>query len=186
MAVVGKYTSNGDAYKSISEALIHAGIPNDCRVEIDWIESDSLEAGKPAEISCAGWMLSWWRLASACAASKARSKRSVTHRDRLAVLRNLPWSANGGDRVLPKRMWARRRQQRGNVREPSIPGNPPVAGSSRGCGQGRDHAPRCLSMQRGNRIVGSQALSKYQDSERHRHRYEVNNDFREKLTEGEC
>lgn len=43
IGVVGKYTSNGDAYKSISESLIHAGIPNDSLVEIQWIESDILE-----------------------------------------------------------------------------------------------------------------------------------------------
>jgi CTP synthase len=50
VAVVGKYTSNGDAYKSIAEALTHAGIPNDSEVEIKWIESDSLENGKqPSE-----------------------------------------------------------------------------------------------------------------------------------------
>jgi len=48
IAVVGKYTSNGDAYKSIAEALTHAGIPNDSHVDIRWIESDSLENGKPA------------------------------------------------------------------------------------------------------------------------------------------
>jgi CTP synthase len=44
VAVVGKYTSNGDAYKSIAEALVHAGIPNDARVEIKWIESDVFES----------------------------------------------------------------------------------------------------------------------------------------------
>jgi CTP synthase len=47
IAVVGKYTSNGDAYKSIAESLIHAGIPNDSEIEIKWIESDSLENGRP-------------------------------------------------------------------------------------------------------------------------------------------
>lgn len=51
IAAVGKYTSNGDAYKSINEALIHAGIPNDCRVKVRWIESDSMENGaKPEEM----------------------------------------------------------------------------------------------------------------------------------------
>jgi CTP synthase len=50
IAVVGKYTSNGDAYKSIAESLIHAGIPNDSDVSIKWIESDSLENGRaPSE-----------------------------------------------------------------------------------------------------------------------------------------
>jgi len=48
VAVVGKYTSNGDAYKSIAEALTHAGIPNDSEVCIRWIESDSLEGDVPA------------------------------------------------------------------------------------------------------------------------------------------
>lgn len=49
IAMVGKYTSNGDAYKSIGESLIHAGIPNHARVQIEWIESDSLENGRPPE-----------------------------------------------------------------------------------------------------------------------------------------
>jgi CTP synthase len=49
IAVVGKYTTNGDAYKSIAEALTHAGIPNDSEVTIRWIESDNLENGKPPE-----------------------------------------------------------------------------------------------------------------------------------------
>lgn len=43
IAVVGKYTQNGDAYISIQEALKHGGIASDARVEIEWIESDSLE-----------------------------------------------------------------------------------------------------------------------------------------------
>ncbi len=43
VAVVGKYTGNGDAYMSIEEALKHGGIECDSRVEIEWIESDSLE-----------------------------------------------------------------------------------------------------------------------------------------------
>lgn len=49
IAVVGKYTSNGDAYKSIAEALVHAGIGNSAEVEIEWIESDIFEQGKSPE-----------------------------------------------------------------------------------------------------------------------------------------
>jgi CTP synthase len=45
VAVVGKYTENGDAYHSIQEALKHGGIANDAHVNIEWIESDSLEDG---------------------------------------------------------------------------------------------------------------------------------------------
>ena len=43
IAVVGKYTGNGDAYISIEEALKHGGIACDARVEVEWIESDALE-----------------------------------------------------------------------------------------------------------------------------------------------
>ena len=40
VAVVGKYTDLHDAYKSVNEALIHAGIPNDAHVQVEWIASD--------------------------------------------------------------------------------------------------------------------------------------------------
>lgn len=44
IAVVGKYTALEDAYKSISEALTHAGMANRIAIEADWIESDEFEA----------------------------------------------------------------------------------------------------------------------------------------------
>jgi CTP synthase len=44
IGVVGKYTTNGDAYHSIEEALIHGGIAHNARVEICWIESVDLES----------------------------------------------------------------------------------------------------------------------------------------------
>jgi len=40
IAVVGKYTELADSYKSIHEALVHGGIANDAGVRIDWIASD--------------------------------------------------------------------------------------------------------------------------------------------------
>jgi CTP synthase len=40
IAVVGKYTDLRDAYKSVQEALIHGGIPNDAKVQIEWLASD--------------------------------------------------------------------------------------------------------------------------------------------------
>ncbi|MCX8064877.1 MAG: CTP synthase [Candidatus Hydrogenedentes bacterium] len=39
IAAVGKYTKHGDAYKSINEAFIHAGIANNCKVSFEWIDS---------------------------------------------------------------------------------------------------------------------------------------------------
>jgi CTP synthase len=40
IAVVGKYTDLHDAYKSVQEALIHGGIAHDAGVEVHWISSD--------------------------------------------------------------------------------------------------------------------------------------------------
>ncbi|MEL6288793.1 MAG: CTP synthase, partial [Pseudomonadota bacterium] len=48
IAVVGKYTGLLDAYKSLSEALVHGGIANRVRVRIDWIESEVFESEDPA------------------------------------------------------------------------------------------------------------------------------------------
>ena len=45
IAVVGKYTELVDAYKSVEQALIHGGIANDLQVVIDWIASEKLEQG---------------------------------------------------------------------------------------------------------------------------------------------
>jgi CTP synthase len=43
IAVVGKYTGLLDAYKSLNEALVHGGIANKVRVNLDWIESEIFE-----------------------------------------------------------------------------------------------------------------------------------------------
>jgi len=42
VAMVGKYTSLADAYKSVIEAIDHAGIANDVRVKIKWVNSRKL------------------------------------------------------------------------------------------------------------------------------------------------
>jgi CTP synthase len=45
IAMVGKYADLTDSYKSINEALTHGGFANECRVEVDHIDSERLEAG---------------------------------------------------------------------------------------------------------------------------------------------
>jgi len=41
---VGKYVELPDAYKSINEAFIHAGVMNECKVNIHWISSETINA----------------------------------------------------------------------------------------------------------------------------------------------
>ncbi|MEW6297175.1 MAG: CTP synthase [Thermodesulfobacteriota bacterium] len=45
IAMVGKYVNLIDAYKSINEALAHGGFANECRVEVDHVDSEQLEDG---------------------------------------------------------------------------------------------------------------------------------------------
>ncbi len=47
IAVVGKYTGLLDAYKSLKEALIHGGIANNVKVNLEWIESEVFENEDP-------------------------------------------------------------------------------------------------------------------------------------------
>jgi CTP synthase len=48
IAVVGKYTGLKDAYKSLIEALSHGGMANRVKVKLDWIESEIFEKEDPA------------------------------------------------------------------------------------------------------------------------------------------
>ena len=48
IAVVGKYAGLKDAYKSLSEALSHGGMANRVRVKLDWIESEIFEKEDPS------------------------------------------------------------------------------------------------------------------------------------------
>jgi CTP synthase len=48
IAVVGKYTVLKDAYKSLIEALIHGGVANRVKVNLDWVESETFEGDENA------------------------------------------------------------------------------------------------------------------------------------------
>lgn len=49
IGLVGKYVELHDAYKSIAEALTHAGAENRCKVNINWIHSESIKADNVEE-----------------------------------------------------------------------------------------------------------------------------------------
>jgi len=42
IGLVGKYVELHDAYKSIAESFIHAGAENECKVQLEWIQSETL------------------------------------------------------------------------------------------------------------------------------------------------
>jgi len=61
IAVCGKYTDLKDAYKSITEAFVHAGAENDVEVQLDWIRAEDVEANGPEKylVGAAGLLVPW-------------------------------------------------------------------------------------------------------------------------------
>jgi CTP synthase len=55
IAVVGKYTQFVDSYKSVQESLIHGGIANDVGVDIAWVSSDLFTSAEKARELLAGY-----------------------------------------------------------------------------------------------------------------------------------
>ncbi|MFZ5798895.1 MAG: CTP synthase [Desulfobulbus sp.] len=50
IGVTGKYVELKESYKSLHEALMHGGIANNARVELRYISAEDLESGDPAEL----------------------------------------------------------------------------------------------------------------------------------------
>ncbi len=50
IAIVGKYVDLTESYKSLNEALVHGGIPNDCSVNLKFIDSETISVENVADI----------------------------------------------------------------------------------------------------------------------------------------
>jgi CTP synthase len=50
IGIVGKYVHLKDSYKSLHEALVHGGLGNDCRVELEYIDSELVEKEGPERL----------------------------------------------------------------------------------------------------------------------------------------
>ncbi|MBW2680490.1 MAG: CTP synthase [Deltaproteobacteria bacterium] len=50
IAIVGKYVDLTESYKSLNEALRHGGIPNDCRVNLEFVDSEKIDENNCREI----------------------------------------------------------------------------------------------------------------------------------------
>ncbi len=48
IGLIGKYIELKDAYKSIAEAFIHAGVSSECSVKVEWIHSEKIDEGHVA------------------------------------------------------------------------------------------------------------------------------------------
>jgi CTP synthase len=50
IAVVGKYVGVFDSYKSIDESLVHAGIANSCKVDVEYLDADEINPSNASQL----------------------------------------------------------------------------------------------------------------------------------------
>jgi len=191
IAVVGKYTGLKDAYKSLIEALTHGGIANQVKVNLDWIESEVFENEDPAPhlehvhgILVPGGFGHRGAEGKILAARFARERRvpyfGICFGMQMAVIeaaRSLGGvpaanSTEFGPCAEPV-VGLMTEWMRGNALEMRR------AGGELGGTMRLGAFPALL--QEGSKIA--QIYGAREISERHRHRYEVNTDYRERLEE---
>jgi len=183
IGMVGKYTDNGDAYKSIGESLIHAGIPFDCDVDVRWIESDLLEQGDPL-VHLEG--LDALVVGPGFGVRGIEGKIQAVQQAResglpfLGICLGMQMAVIEFARNVVHLDGANSEEMEDKCAYPVVHLLP----------EQKDVTDKGGSMRLGsypcNITVGTLAHKLYGStriSERHRHRYEVNNDFREKLIE---
>ena len=189
IAVVGKYTHFLDSYKSLSEALVHGGIHNNVRVKLDWIESEIFESDGAIEklegvdgILVPGGFGERGSEGKIAAAQFAREHRvpyfGICFGMQMAVIevaRHLAGVAGAGSTEFgPSNepvVGLLTEWMRGNVREQR------TAEANLG-GTMRLGAYEC-HLKPGSKVAGIYPSAVI--SERHRHRYEVNINYRERL-----
>jgi CTP synthase len=189
IAVVGKYTGLLDAYKSLAEALAHGGIANNVKVDLAWYESEIFEATDAVQrlegvhgILVPGGFGERGSEGKIAAATFARQKKvpyfGICFGMQMAVIeaaRNLVGlpdasSTEFGPCTDPV-VGLMTEWMRGNAREVRGIGDN-MGGTMRLGAYDAELAPKSKVAE----IYGSQLIS-----ERHRHRYEVNINYKERL-----
>src|SRR5499427_4638004 len=191
IAIVGKYTGMKDAYKSLIEALSHGGIANKVKVNLDWIESEVFEREDPTPLlEHVDAILVPGGFGQRGAEGKIRAAQFARERDvpyfgicfgmQMAVIeaaRNLCGIAEANSTefvatsepvvgLMTEWMKGNELQKRG-------------IGSDMGGTMRLGAYPALL--QRGSRV--SEIYGAAEISERHRHRYEVNTAYKDRLAQ---
>ena len=179
IAMCGKYNSLHDAYKSILEALIHAGVENVAKVNIKWIDSEKLEKKKnkikgffkningiiiPGGFGDRG-------IEGKILSSKYARENNIPF---LGICLGLQCAVIDYSRNVCNFKDANSTEFRENIKYPVIDLMHTQRGVNKKGATMRLGSYKCNVKQR------TKAYSAYKQSiinERHRHRYEVNNDF---------
>ena len=184
IGLVGKYVALRDSYLSVVEALTHGGIENDTSVEIDWIDSELLSKDSAGEIlaDCDGILVP--------AGFGSRGIDGKIAAARFAREHNVPYlGISLGFQVAMVEFARNVLGLAGAHSEEVNPQTPhPVVwippqrkdGSERGGPMRLGAYPCCI---KGEDSIAYRAYGQTEISERHRHRYELNNEYRAQFEE---
>jgi CTP synthase len=182
IGVVGKYVHLKDSYKSLHEALVHGGLANDLSVQLEYIDSEQIERGGTSMLAGLDGILVPGGFGDRGVEGKIAAIRYARENNvpffgiclgmQLAVIefaRNVCGLKQASSTEFQK-----------DCPEPLIDLMPDQRGLKDKGGTMRLGAYPCVLK------PNSRALEIYKKeeiSERHRHRFEVNNDFRETLVD---
>ena len=189
IALVGKYIDLPDAYLSVTEALRAGGFAHHSRVKIRWVQSDECQTPEGAAPRWPASTASACPAGSASAASRASSARSATPASTASRPSACAWACSAWSSSTPATSpgWRRRTRPSSTRRRPT-PSSPPwPASSTSSPASGTSAAPCGWAATRPTLQPGSVAAAAYgstEITERHRHRYEVANAYRDRLQRG--
>jgi CTP synthase len=189
IAIVGKYTGLKDAYKSLSEALIHGGIANKVKVNLQWIDSEVFERDDPAPyLEHVHGILVPGGFGERGSAGKIEAARFARTKD-------VPYFGICFGMQMACIEAARNTAGIKNASSTEFgPTKEPIVGIMTEWVQGNEKAQRSADgdlggtlrlgaypaqLVRGSRVADIYGTTHI--SERHRHRYEVNMDYRKRL-----
>lgn len=181
IALVGKYTQLHDAYLSVAEALFHAGTANDAVVQIQWVDSEQLtqETASGLLAGCAGILVPGGfgdrGIEGMILAAQYARERGIPY---LGICLGMQIAVIEFARHAAKLSGANSSEFAPDTPHPVIALMPEQRAVHAKGGTMRLGAYRCVL------TPGSRAASLYgahEIQERHRHRYEFNNDYRQAL-----
>jgi len=182
IAAVGKYVSHHDAYKSINEAFVHAGIANDCKVQLEWVDSERFEQGEDPETVLAEYdgVLIGPGFGSRGIEGKIRAVRYVREQKKpfFGICLGMQIAVIEMTRTCLGRSKANSTEFDTETPDPVVSLLTEQLGIQAMGGTMRLGAYRC-ELKSGTKVRA--AYGQDVISERHRHRYEFNNKYREPL-----
>ena len=183
IAVVGKYIELQDAYKSVYESLVHGGIANDCAVEIHRLDSEKLEeSGNYEALMSVDGILVPGGFGSRGIEGKIEAVRVARENGipYFGLCLGMQVAVIEFARNVAKLEEAHSSEFNGKTPYPVIDLMPEQKGiTDKGATMRLGAYPCRLNAG----TLSSRAYARELISERHRHRYEFNNEFLEKLQE---